>query len=178
MPNPESLSNDLLYQSPSYPVLNVSDDELCLSIGENKIVIKDACNLNELLEYFGYKKELTYEDIIELRRTFFTGRFAKDNCELFGYKETMVDDVTFYKNGEIVTDPKELERRRIEFISEQKAGHRMFSSNSEGILSHDYWEVLDRLGDNSIKDALLWQEKMNSFTPHKEEGPIKKLSRY
>ena len=36
------------------------------------------------------------EDLIRIRHTFFTGRFAKDHCELFGYKETMAEDLTFY----------------------------------------------------------------------------------
>lgn len=99
VPNEELLSNDLLYQSPNYPILNVTDDNICLSLGEKSIVIKDACNLAALLEYFGYNRELTFEDILKIRNTFFTGRFAKDNCELFGWKETMAEDVTFYAYG-------------------------------------------------------------------------------
>lgn len=86
VPNDEKLSNDLLYRSPSYPILNVTDDETCLNLGEESIVIKDACNLAALLEYFGYHKDLNYEDIMRIRETFFTGRFAQDNCELFGWK--------------------------------------------------------------------------------------------
>ena len=54
--NEELLSNDLLYQSPNYPILNVTDDNTCLSLGEKSIVIKDACNLAALLEYFGYNR--------------------------------------------------------------------------------------------------------------------------
>ena len=108
--NEDKLSNDLLYQSPNYPILNVTDDETCLNLGDNSIVIKDACNLAALLEYFGYKKDLTFEDIMKIRKTFFTGRFAKDNCQLFGWKETMAEDVTFYTNGVEVNNPKELEK--------------------------------------------------------------------
>ena len=38
--NEDKLSNDLLYRSPNYPILNVTDDETCLNLGENSIVIK------------------------------------------------------------------------------------------------------------------------------------------
>ena len=51
VPNEEKLSNDLLYKSPNYPILNITDDEICLGLREKSIVIKDACNLAILLEY-------------------------------------------------------------------------------------------------------------------------------
>ena len=179
VPNENKLSNDLLYRSPNYPILNVTDDETCLNLRENSIVIKDACNLAALLEYFGYKKDLTFEDIMKIRKIFFTGRFAKDHCQLFGCRETMAEDVTFYANGEEVTNPKELERRRRQFRAEQQVGHRMFSGVSESPLPREYWDVLDDRGDNTLIDVIeRWDEKINAFAPHKQEGPIKKLTRF
>ena len=179
VPNENKLSNDLLYRSPNYPILNVTDDETCLNLRENSIVIKDACNLAALLEYFGYKKNLTFEDIMKIRKIFFTGRFAKDHCQLFGLRETMAEDVTFYANGEEVTNPKELERRRRQFRAEQQVGHRMFSGVSESPLPREYWDVLDDRGDNTLIDVIeRWDEKINAFAPHKQEGPIKKLTRF
>ena len=178
VPNEDNLSNDLLYRTPNYPILNVTDDETCLNLGENSIVIKDACNLAALLEYFDYKKDLTYEDIMKIRKTFFTGRFAQDNCQLFGWKETMAEDLTFYTNGQEVTDPRELEKRRRQFRAEQQAGHRMFSGVSESSLPREYWDILDDRGDNTLMDVIAgFDEKMNAFAPHKEEGPVKRLKR-
>lgn len=179
VPNEDKLSNDLLYISPNYPILNVTDDETCLNLRENSIVIKDACNLAVLLEYFGYKKDLTFEDIMKIRKTFFTGRFAKDNCHLFGWKEVMAEDVTFSANGEEVTNPRELERRRRQFRAKQQAGHRMFLGVSESPLPREYWDVLDDRGDNTLMDVIEhWNEKMNAFAPRKQEGPVKKLKRF
>ena len=179
VPNQDKLSNDLLYRSPNYPILNVTDDKTCLNLGKNSIVIKDACNLAALLEYFGYKKDLTFEDIMKIRKTFFTGRFAKDNCQLFGWEEVMAEDVTFYDKGGKVTNPRELERRRRQFRAEQQAGHRMFSGVSESPLPREYWDVLDERGDNTLIDAIkYWNEKMNAFTPRKQEGPVKRLKRF
>ena len=176
--NENNLSNDLLYNSPNYPILNVTDDETCLSLTGRNIVIDDAISLAPILEYFGYKKDLTYEDVIAIRKKFFKGRFAKDNCKLFGYKETIAEDVTFYTNGEEVTNPKELERLRKQFRAEQKAGHRMFSKIGDGPLPREYFHALDDLGDNTLIDAIQWHKKMNAFAPPKQEGPIKKLTRF
>jgi len=179
VPNEDKLSNDLLYRTPNYPILNVTDDQTCLNLGENSIVIKDACNLATLLEYFGYKKDLTYEDIIKIRRTFFTGNFAENNCELFGYKETMAEDLTFYDKGEKVTNPIALAKRRMQYRLDQLAGHRMFSGVAESPLPSEYWDVLDERGNNSFMDVIEgWDEKMNAFAPHKEEGPVKRLKRF
>jgi len=179
VPNEDKLSNDLLYRTPNYPILNVTDDQTCLNLGENSIVIKDACNLATLLEYFGYKKDLTYEDIIKIRRTFFTGNFAENNCELFGYKETMAEDLTFYDKGEKVTNPIALAKRRMQYRLDQLAGHRMFSGVAESPLPSEYWDVLDERGNNSFMDVIEgWDEKMNAFAPHKEEDPVKRLKRF
>lgn len=172
------LSNDLLYQSPSYPILNVTDNETCLNLSRDIVVIKNACNLAPLLEYFGYKKELTFDDIMRIRKTFFTGKFAQDNCELFGMKEVMAKDLTYYEGGKEVTNLKRI-LRMMQYRFDQLAGHRMFGSISESQLPAEYWTILDSLGDNTLMDVLHgWDEKMNAFVPRKEEGPIKKLTRF
>lgn len=178
VPNEKKLSNDLLYRSPSYPILNVTDDKTCLGLGEKSIVIKDACNLAALLEYFGYNQDLTFEDIMRIRKTFFTGRFAMDNCELFGYKEAKPEDYTYYKNGAEVTDPIELKRRMAQERREQQAGHRAFIGFFESVLPREYWDVLDKMGDNDLMDVIQWHKKMDAFAPNKQEGPIKKLTRF
>jgi len=179
VPDEHRLSNDLLYRTPSYPILNVTDDNTCLNLGKRSILIKDACNLAELLKYFGYQEDLTYEDIMKIRKTFFTGRFAKDNCQLFGWKEIMAEDVKFYVGDEEVTNPRDLENRRRKFREEQQAGHRMFYGVSESPLPREYWDVLDERGNNTLNDMIVhWAEKMNAFRPPIKEGRIKKLSRF
>lgn len=177
VPNEEKLSNDLLYKTPSYPILNVTDDETYLDLEEESIVIKDACNLAELLEYFGYNKNLTYEDIMRIRKTFFTGRFAKNNCELFGWKEIKPEDWWKYDN-EIIDSKKLKTRRALEGIYHRLAGHRAFKHVDESVLPPEYWAFLDKMGDNDLIYAIKWHEKMNAFTPHKQEGPVKKLTRF
>lgn len=179
VPTEEKLSNDLLYQSPSYPILNITDDDTCLHLKES-VVIKDACNLAALLTYFGYKKELSYEDILKIRKTFFTGKFAMDNCELFGWKEITAEDVKFYAHGKEITDPKELAKQRKKFKILQKQGTPSFISAGpfESILPSEYFDVLDRRGDNTLMDAITWHKNIDAFAPHKEEGAVKKLTRF
>ena len=65
VPDRNNFACDLLYNSPNYTALNVSDDAISLATPENSIVVKDWYNLEELLRYFGYPSELTYEDIVK-----------------------------------------------------------------------------------------------------------------
>lgn len=154
VPNEERLFIDLLYRSPNYPILNVTDDEACLGFNEGSIVIKDVCNLETLLEYFDYDKELTFEDIVHIRKQFFSGRFAKDNSELLGYKEIKPEDFTYFHNGVESTYPRELKRRISQKRKSQQTGHRMFVGISESVLPREYWDVLDKMGDNDLIDAI------------------------
>ena len=179
VPNEEKLSNDLLYQSPNYPILNITDDEVCLSLKENSIVIKDAYSLAALLKYFGYAENLSFEDIMKIRKTFFNGKFYRENCELFGVREIKPEDWTYYKNGVEITDPKELKRRIAQERRMQQAGHRCFTNNPGGVLPNEYFNILDERGDaKSLKDAIVWDEKINAFAPDKREGLVRKLKRF
>ena len=175
VPNEEKLSSDLLYQSPNYSILNVTDDATCLALNEESIVIKEACNLASLLEYFGYPETLTFDDVKNIRKTFFTGRFAQDHCELFGYIEEHPKDCAYYQNGDLVINPSELKRIIEKERRSQKAGHRSFSGIYDSVLSSEYFDVLDRMGDCTFLYAMKWLQKMNAFIPHKQEGPVKKL---
>ena len=141
--NENKLSDDLLYNSPNYPILNITDDDICLNLKDNSIVIKDAISLSSLLKYFGYDEYLTIEDIKNIKKEFFTGCFAKDNCELFGYKETKAEDVEFYDFSGNLLKGKDLERMRKQYKLEQKIGYRSFHKPNKGILNEQYFDVLD-----------------------------------
>lgn len=166
VPNEDNLSNDLLYRTPNYPILNVTDDETCLNLGENNIVIKDACNLAALLEYFDYKKDLTYEDIMKIRKTFFTGRFGMDNSKLFGMEEFIPS--RFMPN---ITDPNE--RYELYKKSVNLGSERQFGSIPTNVLPRELMGLLDERGRNTYGHTF-----DESFKPSKEEGPIKKLTRF
>lgn len=178
-------ASDLLYNSPSYPILSMTDNykvfdyyHKCKKLGQNRqLYVYDFCNLGELLKHFGYGEELTYDDIKEIRKKFFDGNFAKDNCELFGWKETMAEDLTFYDGDKKITDPEIIKKYQKEYRFEQKLGRRSFSSTGSGILRREYFEKLDDIyGNNSLIDIIEgWGLKINEFKPSKMEGRIKRL---
>lgn len=81
----EKKANDLLYDSPNYPIFNISKDE-----ESNNALISlknDVYQLKTLLEYFNYPEKLTYDHVAQIKDFFFRD-FILDNCELFGYYET------------------------------------------------------------------------------------------
>lgn len=178
VPDKNNFASDLLYNSPNYTALNVSDDAISLATQENSIVVKDCYNLEQLLKYFGYPSELTYEDIVKIRKRFFTGHFAMDNCELFGWKECMPQDFTYYKNGEQITNPAKLRLIQLKQELSRRMGHRMFSGVEHTELDRRLWDVLNKMGDNSIMDVLNgFEDRLNAFKPHKEEVNVFKLTR-
>ncbi len=170
VPDSNAQSNDLLYKSPSYPILNITDDRTCLDVKKNNPVITDAINLDELLAYFGYQEELTYQDLAKIRATFFNGTFAKNHCELFGYRELPKEEIPCY-GDKIMT-----EQEGLEYCYESRWSRRVFERAHQGPLSSIYWKVLEERGDNDFQDALLNHKKTDAFLPDKEEGHIKKLS--
>ena len=178
VPDHNKFANDLLYNSPNYTALNVSDDAISLATPKDSIIVKDCYNLAELLAYFEYPEELGYQHVLEIKKNFFSGHFAMDNCELFGWKETMPKDCTYYEGGEEVTNPLKL--RLIWFRQElaRKMGHRSFSGIGGAVLDEKLWEILDSKGNNSLIDVLDgFDERMDMFKPHKEEQHVFKLTR-
>lgn len=179
VPDNKDLADDLLYRSPSYPILNLTDDEMCLSLGEESIVVNGACPLAQLLEYYDYPMTLSYEDIKRIRKAFFYGHFAKDNSQLFGYKEIKPEDWTYFENGQEITNPKKLQRCIAAERHSQKLGHRNFVGIADHELPREYFDILDELGNNSLLDILRgFERKIDSFTPPREEGPILKLKKF
>lgn len=111
-----------------------------------------------------------------IRKMVFSGGFAKDNCELFGYKENRPEDYNYYINGQLVTDPKELKMfREMERMSRTQ-GDKTFTGGYESVLPPFYWDIINSLEDREVKDILgkiVGTE--SSFVPNEKEGPIKKL---
>ena len=62
-------ANDLLYASPHYPILNMSKNEDCLN--EKICICMQTYQLYELLKYYNYPNTIGYEDVLEIRNTFF-----------------------------------------------------------------------------------------------------------
>lgn len=173
----DDMATDVLYESPQYPVVNITNPTRYIDRG---IVVKDAICLGELLKYFGYPEELTEENIKKIRATFFTGEFCLNNAKLFGYQEINAEDLTFYdENKQVITDPVLLEEKRATYRKLQEMGHRMVKHVGNGVLSSDYFNILDRKANNSIYDFVEgYVEHIDSFLPTTKEGHKRVLKKY
>lgn len=154
----EDFALDLLYQSPRYPILSITDENICMN---SDIVIKDPYNLSLLLKHFGYDKNLSYKELLEIRKTYFTGSFGIENCELFGMKEK---DDALWKH--ITSEGYNSERKFLTYTN-------------EGILPPSMLYTLDTRGNKKQSQTFLSEsKKINAFKPHKKEGYIKKIRRF
>lgn len=146
--NDELMADDLLYDSPNYPILNISNPDSYLNA--DPIIIK-AYNIERLLEFFGFDSFLNHEDIVNICRSYFNGYFPKDNALLFGYRELFIDDG-------------------------KRDNPRTFINVEEGMLPNELWDVLNQMCDNSIDDYYNgFSTKLNAFSPHALEKNVKSL---
>lgn len=70
--NREKLADDLLYNSPQYPVLGITQKGERLNLQPGRIAIKNICNLEPLLEFAGFDSNLSYRDIVDIKRILFS----------------------------------------------------------------------------------------------------------
>ena len=76
------LSNDLIYNSPKYPIVGI---EPKISL-ESEFIIKDNIELEELLKYLKYNEYLTQKDLYKIFRMFIqNNRWLGRHMELFGW---------------------------------------------------------------------------------------------
>lgn len=174
-PNIFGYANDLLYASKNYPILNMAKQPFSNEKDEILLII-DAYNLNDLLNYLGYQYLLNHKDIIKIRKTLFNGNFTKLNSDLFGWQEISIENLEFYRNGIKVTDPKEIEKQKWQILSKKSRNDfiQTFIRYNEQLKEFEH--IIDSHSDNSIIDVILNNKvKINSFIPHPNEGKIKKL---
>lgn len=167
VPTEDGFAQDLLYKSPEYPVLNIASRAACLNPPKN-IIVSDCCRLAKLLRFLGYDEEMTFEDLVELRNSIFTGHWASGNCRLFGLKE-------IWEEESYANTPNGKNRKVRTFMP----------TNEPHILPKDYFwalNALDSFGDTTLKEILLDRffginSKIDAFNPSIiEEGYIKRLS--
>ncbi|MBQ9833855.1 MAG: hypothetical protein IJO33_01540 [Bacilli bacterium] len=144
-------ANDLLYDSPHYPIFNISDDELCM---QETISLKhDVFEMGRLLKHFDYPEQLGFFDIVKIKEFFF-GDFSLNNCNLFGIYETGPDH-----SGAETYD--------------SFGKHRTFNdSRRDGILPTCYFEMFWETRNCGKRNEIGLCDR---FVPNVLEGPIRKL---
>lgn len=193
-PDENKFSIDLLYQSPKYPILNMTDkdyfDELRRDKGNysqnGMVVIRDACNLDELLQRFGYDENLTLDDIKKIRQTIFNKKFLYGNCNQFGLMRKLTPSKTTHVSvlGEPITHYPTLVRNKIMFLFFKMLRQEGFEilnckSYAENFHMMKFWYAIRNFGDDEILDFLNkgFDINLDAFKPTKNEGKVKKLVR-
>lgn len=144
-------ANDLLYNSPHYPVFNISDDELCMQ--ETISLKNEVYELGNLLKHFGYPEQLVFSDIVKIK-DFFFGDFSLNNCNLFGIYETGPDH-----SGTETYD--------------SLGQHRTFNINKhDGVLPSCYFKMFWATSNRGSANKIGLRDR---FVPNVLEGPIRKL---
>ena len=79
-------ARDILYDSPRYPIVGVTEDKYCvIEKGEEKAIIFSRWCLAELLSSLGYPSILTKKDIQRIRNTLFDSLASERLRILSGY---------------------------------------------------------------------------------------------
>lgn len=181
-------AQDLLYDSPLYPIFGKAED---IAYTANMFLVKDAENIGKLLEYYGIKPEVDYEDVKRIRREYFNGSFPIEHSYDFGLIESDLKSLVFYDGkGNLVSDPKIIKecQRRIK-IQEMLGLRSDFITDPEiielcrefggSVLDPKFFEILKSNGDKGLFEVLYgYEERMNAFKPHKAEGPIRTLKKH
>ena len=155
-------ANDLLYDSPHYPIFNISPNEDCLN--STICVLHRTYQIGKILSYFGYPEQLNYKDIVRIRKHLFNCDFVLDNCELFGRYET---------------DPHETSYEDYD----SKGNHRTFNLVKEDSpLSHRYFDCIICNRDQFHREELIQTDPKkytgvveDAFLPNQREGKIRSL---
>lgn len=154
-----SHANDLLYDSPHYPIFNISPNNDCLN--SQISLLHYTYQLGKVLQYFGYPEQLNYEDILNIRKHLFSSDFVLDNCELFGRYETEPNESSYE-------------------VYDSKGNHRAFNREKEdSILSSEYFDCIifnrDRFTIETIINGKAVGTVEDAFLPNEKERNVKVL---
>lgn len=173
-PNEFGLAEDLIYNSPEYPIQNITDSRLFFSYKNEITLIYDAYNLSKLLEYLGYNLYLTHKDIIRIRKTLFNGKFTIQNPDIFEEQEIIFENLDFYIDGEKITNIKELEKLKWQLLSDKSKNSFIKAFKKHNDALREFEHIINSKSDNSIMDVILRNElRTNNFLPHPNEIKVK-----
>lgn len=184
VPDENKRMNDLLFNSPAYRVLNITEDiekDNVIVTAPDEILVSYPYNISDLLAYLGYREELTYGDILKIRNIIFSSDFYAQFCELFGFRETYSTEVQYYEKGELVEDPKEIEKKMREFDKRRKMGEIGFGGVYNSPLDSRYFDIIHDHSDGKETICTLGSlsivKTRDAFAPNRKEEPsVKKLS--
>ena len=162
----DGLSNDLIYDSPKYAVLNYTDNDIYWSNMlkdtkhrdfDLKIVVINTLNIGILLKKLGFSEQLTKSDIDYIKRVVFNKKILEDKCYQFGLVPTNSKKTIGWYD-------KDQHKERYE-MGPTKLYYDM----------KPYREAIDKYGSDKKITVLKKGFKVNldAFKPSRKEGKVK-----
>ncbi|MBQ6687176.1 MAG: hypothetical protein IJN03_01475 [Bacilli bacterium] len=187
--NEGGFAEDLLYSTPQYPIFRECNDVVCK---QAKFMIIDPVNMGKFLKAVGYEEDVEYLDVERIRNRYFKRFYTTTHAEEFGMTEVDIDiqlanELSQMKNltEEQIACYKRLRKfqnffgLRSQYEYSQAIQETPLTEISKFFLPPEYFEILRKYGDRSIFELYFgYADKMNSFKPIKEEGPIRSLKKY
>lgn len=179
--NENGLAQDLLYNSPNYPVLGISKKEL---ISKDEPLIYNSFSMAPLLNLYGFCNLLYYVDIITAKNIFFSGSFVEHNLELFGInKEALINCDLFSINGyntslnERIKELMDYIYTNYNFTYDEFSDMNLSNLIKKGRLPIELIDLIDQIvevGEIQKSHKKLFK-KADPFEPVKEEKNVKRL---
>lgn len=163
----DGLSNDLIYDSPKYAVLNYTDNDIYWSnmLKETKhrdfdlkVVVINSLNIGILLKKLGFNEQLTKSDIDYIKRVVFNKKILEDKCYQFGL-------VPAYNKKTIGWYNKDIKKTNY-IMGPTKLYYEM----------KPYREAINEFGSDKKFSILKKGVHVNldAFKPSRKEGKVKK----
>ncbi len=161
----ENLADDLLYDTPYYPIAKKEEDK------KQNFVVDECWNLGQLLNYLGFPEELTKREIQKVRKIF-QGSFLKKYCVLFGMRQVLPEERTYhYLNGEEITNFLELKAILLREKLKRKKMRFVPVEMIPRLFPEEMMRMIRDRSDNYQEMSL----RRNAFRPKDKEGNLRKL---
>ena len=91
--NADSYALDLLYDSSLYPIEGLVENS---ELEKSSIVISEPYSLEKILSIMGYPDDLTYKDLVRIKKEIFSGYFYNEHKALFQIGGPFYGDNSYY----------------------------------------------------------------------------------
>lgn len=193
-PTKDNLASDLLYDTKDCPILGITSDEKCLSIGSGLFVFNPV-NISPLLRHFVFHNKVRLDDAKDIKSMFLTKYFGDWQHELFGCDKVKPEDFEFYDRDRLITDLKEIKKyiKKLSPLIDSPYIPRSLSSegndyyiNMEGNFDKYAKTYIEGTTEDVLPSEILFSIMDRGSTKHKDmfkptikeqvkEGNVKKL---
>ena len=171
----DKMAHDLLYDTEPCSIDKITPGN-DYKLNKDDPVIFDALSLEPLLKYFRFSEDIDNNEILAIKKGFFSSQFFRDNCHLFGYRELKTEDLM--KFGGFSSDD-EMARiiydKHYQLLRDNGLEEYEFIAEDSTELPAEYFEKLRTLS-GIIGTRYYYIGPKDAFKPKLlREGHVKKL---